>query len=82
MKETDQIHISLLREKSLWIDVKGRLIMVYERKCQGGGSDYRCVSVDILMLGQLTLLNRPYAELVQLIQDGKMKYSGELKSGS
>jgi hypothetical protein len=82
MTETDHIHVSLLREKSLWIDVKGRLIMVYQRWHQGGGPNYRCVNVDILMLGQLKIINRPYDELVKLIQDGKMKYSGEVNSGS
>ncbi len=74
--------ISLLREKSLWLDVKGRLIMVYQRRHQGGGADYRCVNVDILLLGKLTIMTRPYDELVALIRAGKMKYSGELKAES
>lgn len=71
-----------LREKSLWRDVKGRLILVYQRYHLGGGADYRCVDVDLLMLDQLKLINRSHNELVSLIRAGKMKYHGELVSGS
>lgn len=81
-KTAEHPEVCLLREKSLWLDVKGRLILIYQRYHQGGGADYRCVNVDIVMLGQLKLINRPYDELVALIRAGKMKYSGELASGS
>ena len=77
-KSAEHPDVCRLREKSLWIDVQGRLILVYQRHHQGSSADYRCVSVDILLLGKLIVKTRPYDELVSLIRSGKMKYSGEL----
>lgn len=78
MKENGTTSISLLREKSIWVDVKGRTMLIFQRWHQGGGSDYRCVDVDIVMIETMTIITRPYLELVELIRIGKMKYKGEL----
>jgi len=74
MKEPDTSEVRLLREKTLWKDRKGRTLLIFQRWYQGGGADYRCVNVDIFLIEDQTLINRPYSEVVKLIQAQKMTF--------
>ena len=69
--------VHLLRERSIWKDVKGRTIMVYQRWHEGGGTNYHCIEVELLMIDTMRIMKRPYKEIAALILDGKMKYVGE-----
>lgn len=68
----------MLRERSLWTDNKGRTLLVWNRWFQGVGADLRCSEVDLLILGTLTLVRRPWKQLATYIEDGKMIYAGEV----
>lgn len=71
-------HVRFLRERSLWTDVKGRQLLVWRVWRQQVGIGYLPSSMDLLMLDELAYVNRPYDELVKLINDGRMVYNRDV----
>jgi len=71
-------HVPLLRERSLWTDVKGRQLLVLRHYFAWNGAAHVISSLDLVLLNELAIITRPQAELAALVADGKMKYDGEL----
>lgn len=69
--------VSLLREKTLWIDKKGRMLFIHRRSFEGFGAGLTCVDVEILIISPFELVTRPYKEVADYIRTGKMKYFGD-----
>jgi hypothetical protein len=70
--------VALLRERSLWTDSKGRKLLVWRIWREQVGIGYVPSSLDLLMLDELAYVNRPYNELVALINDGRMVYDRDV----
>lgn len=69
--------IALLREKTLWVDKKGRMLFIHRRSFEGFGAGLVCVDVEILIISPFELVTRPYKEVADYIRNGKMKYFGD-----
>jgi hypothetical protein len=74
MKQPDNTEVDLLREKTLWKDVKGRTMLIFQRWHQGSAADYRCSEVVIFLIEDQQLISRPYSEVVDLITTKKMTF--------
>lgn len=71
-------HIQFLRERSLWTDVRGRKLLILRHHFAWNGAAHVISTLELVLLDELAIIARPYAELVTLITDGRMKYDGEL----
>ncbi|WP_439559507.1 hypothetical protein [Dyadobacter sp.] len=70
--------LDFLKEQSLWIDAKGRTLLVYRRWFQSGPRGSEVGDIDLIILDTLELTRRPYSEIQGLIIDGRMKFAREL----
>ncbi|MCF0071306.1 hypothetical protein LZD49_12565 [Dyadobacter sp. CY261] len=69
--------VCMLREKTLWVDKKGRMLFIHRRAFEGFGPSLVCVEVEILVISPFELVTRPYKEVASYIETGKMKYFGD-----